>query len=133
MPNRENIRKWVDALRSGDYRQGRGALRSGYEPETSYCCLGVACDVSDVGGWSGNVYRTTDEYGHSSSASSVLPYEVADWLDIGTRDRSNPDLVDIAGDLIDAIAANDSLGWTFDDIADALERTYLRDNEPAQV
>lgn len=41
---------WVDALRSGKYVQGQGALiqeRAGY---AQYCCLGVACEValSDV-------------------------------------------------------------------------------------
>ena len=44
-------RKWIKLLRSGEYRQGRGALRRGDE----HCCLGVACiaigisPVSDVG------------------------------------------------------------------------------------
>lgn len=38
---RENIRKWVKALRSGKYQQIRGRLYDG----TGYCCLGVACDV----------------------------------------------------------------------------------------
>lgn len=34
---------WVDALRSGQYKQGTDAL---YTPETnSYCCLGVLCDL----------------------------------------------------------------------------------------
>ncbi len=37
----DNARKWVKALRSGRYRQGKKVLcRYGY-----YCCLGVACLV----------------------------------------------------------------------------------------
>ena len=39
--------KWVAALRSGKYKQGRGALRKG----DTFCCLGVACDLIDKDGW----------------------------------------------------------------------------------
>lgn len=41
MVNKENVKKFVDALRSGDFKQGRRALRSG----DSFCCLGVACEL----------------------------------------------------------------------------------------
>jgi len=41
--------KWVEALRSGMYEQGRSYLRSG----DSFCCLGVLCDVVDATKWSG--------------------------------------------------------------------------------
>lgn len=49
--NEENVRKWVAALRSGEYVQKRGTL-SGLvydHPDAvtssvmGYCCLGVAC------------------------------------------------------------------------------------------
>lgn len=33
--------KWITALRSGEYRQGRGSLRE----HDAYCCLGVLCDL----------------------------------------------------------------------------------------
>jgi hypothetical protein len=33
---------WLDALRSGEYRQGQGVLRS---EDNEYCCLGVLCDL----------------------------------------------------------------------------------------
>ena len=38
----ENRRRWVEALRSGEYAQGTHALR---ESHHNYCCLGVACDA----------------------------------------------------------------------------------------
>jgi hypothetical protein len=48
----ENRKKWVQALRSGKYRQGSGTLRRWVDgTETAYCCLGVACDVLDPNGW----------------------------------------------------------------------------------
>lgn len=34
--------KWVDALRSGKYKQGEGLLR---DKNDHYCCLGVLADV----------------------------------------------------------------------------------------
>lgn len=39
--------KWVKALRSGDYQQGEGVLRSG----DRFCCLGVLCDLVDSKAW----------------------------------------------------------------------------------
>ena len=39
---RVEIKKmWLDALRSGEYKQGQLALRT----EDSFCCLGVLCDL----------------------------------------------------------------------------------------
>ena len=33
--------KWINALRSGEYEQGRKSLRD----RNKYCCLGVLCDL----------------------------------------------------------------------------------------
>lgn len=41
--------KWIEALQSGKYAQGTGALRS--EDGEKFCCLGVLCDILDPGGW----------------------------------------------------------------------------------
>jgi hypothetical protein len=38
---REDIKRWIRALRSGDYKQGAGRLQS----TKGFCCLGVACDL----------------------------------------------------------------------------------------
>lgn len=42
-------KKWVEALRSGQYEQGTGALviedQTGTGVERRYCCLGVLCEV----------------------------------------------------------------------------------------
>jgi len=39
---------WIEALRSGKYEQGRNTLRSDLECTTTYCCLGVLCEVARV-------------------------------------------------------------------------------------
>jgi len=40
--NPEDKAKWVAALRSGQYTQGRGELKDYYG---CFCCLGVACEI----------------------------------------------------------------------------------------
>lgn len=42
----EDVTKWVEALRSGKYQQGKRALNK----DNKFCCLGVAFDVLD-GSW----------------------------------------------------------------------------------
>lgn len=54
--------KWVAALRSGEYTQGRGYL---YHPLTnSFCCLGVLCAVAGLGlGEIESLGKETDQEG----------------------------------------------------------------------
>lgn len=40
--------KWVEALRSGKYKQTTGNLKTSKEGECFYCCLGVLCEVMGV-------------------------------------------------------------------------------------
>lgn len=46
---KKEIKKlWLDALRSGKYKQTLGELRSGYDDEKKYCCLGVLTDICRI-------------------------------------------------------------------------------------
>lgn len=82
----ENTQALVDALRSGNYRQGQGQLRRKLVQADAqfdeYCCLGVACDISGVGSWQPQpesqdyVYEMPDGTGDSI----YLPRAVSDWL-----------------------------------------------------
>lgn len=38
-------KKWIKVLRSGKYKQTKGALRVEEDGKPSYCCLGVLCEV----------------------------------------------------------------------------------------
>jgi hypothetical protein len=40
--------KWIAALRSGEYKQGKGVLRT---TEDRFCCLGVLCNLIAPDGW----------------------------------------------------------------------------------
>ena len=44
--------KWLKALRSGKYKQGKGRLKSTKGKAVRYCCLGVLCDILDQKKWS---------------------------------------------------------------------------------
>jgi hypothetical protein len=113
------VQELVDALRSGDYEQGRSQLRFA----DKFCCLGVACDVAakhGLGEWQESMpsSRVFTFVGDDRS-DSVLPFFVRDWY--GFKDR-NPALVEYP-----AIFYNDSLGADFNQIADAFEEAYLND------
>lgn len=135
MANAETIKKWVAALRSGEFSQARGALRK----DEAFCCLGVACELyrreTGKGVWDPNTQedgiafeeRATDpealdRYDERERAINweQLPEFVANWLDT----TPNPDLEKENGQKTDAATMNDN-GYSFTEIADAIERTLL--------
>lgn len=125
MPNTENIAAWVAALRSGDYRQAKGYLRREIDQgKVGYCCLGVACDISGAGQWDGAAgFSDADSDDDEPDFSNTeLTSGVERWLGI---DSDNPDLNFGDRGWINAATANDDYEFTFDQIADAIERTYL--------
>ena len=44
--------KWIEALRSGQYQQITEGLHRVVNNCEGYCCLGVLCDISQLGSWS---------------------------------------------------------------------------------
>jgi hypothetical protein len=102
---------WINALRSGEYKQGKHYLRE----EDRFCCLGVLCDIAIKMGipleanmeFSGRfVYGKDTQY---------LPQVVQKWA--GLYDK-NP----IVSHLSNSLAQlNDHNDMTFEDIANAIE------------
>lgn len=44
--DREDVlKRWVEALRSGEYKQGQGHLKAINGEEVKHCCIGVLCEV----------------------------------------------------------------------------------------
>ena len=104
---KENRKKWVAALRSGEYKQTTNALRN----DKGFCCLGVACDISGLGGW--GFYNAEGEYPYSRyNALIYLPNIVRSWLGLHKNDGEY-DATSLTED-------NDA-GRTFQDIADIVE------------
>lgn len=50
--------KWVEALRSGKYKQATKVLRD--SQSGGFCCLGVLLDISDTGKWAHDHFVTDD-------------------------------------------------------------------------
>lgn len=78
--NPEIKEKWLTALRSGDYVQGKGCLcRVEEDGSKTYCCLGVLTDlyIQEMGlGWGRGV-----SYLHFDG-EAVLPPSVMNWSSV---------------------------------------------------
>lgn len=61
-------KQWIAALRSDQYKQGEGFLRS---KDKTFCCLGVACDLLGKDGW---VKGDNDEpFGYKDANLTAYP------------------------------------------------------------
>jgi hypothetical protein len=105
--NPEIKAKWLEALRSGKYKQAEGRLKV----NDTFCCLGVLCDISGLSKWDGDYYL---------NCVSVLPDEVAEWSGLGDK---SPNVKEASGRNRSLAGLNDD-GNSFKEIADLIER-YL--------
>lgn len=133
--NTENVAKWVQALRSGEYEQTQEVLaREPLAGESSFCCLGVACEVAIQDGL--DIERKVNVEGNVLYDTSVatLPDSVSRWLGVGLgyenvsvyTFNTNNDVVDShLGERVTVTLLNDRFGFSFEEIADALEKEYL--------
>jgi hypothetical protein len=87
-------KKWVEALRSGEYTQTQGHLKS----SEGFCCLGVLCEVNSI------KYIETDVFGDGPNSGAY----------IYIRDIVGSDASDTC------INLNDD-GKSFEEIADWIE------------
>lgn len=126
MPNKENLRKWVAALRSGEFAQGQGGLHfkaTDTKPER-YCCLGVACLIAEQEGLKINRPGVN---GYQWRNDGFLPSVVSDWL--GVEDGIRGSAVHLGGDDY-ATTLNDGQRLPFPQIADRIEQHYdLKDGD----
>jgi hypothetical protein len=95
--------KWISALRSGEYEQGKQALKLDH----TFCCLGVLCDIHSK--------ETGTEWkdGYYNESRSFLPRAVIYWAEL----EENPN---IYYNTMSLSSLNDS-GSTFLQIADLIE------------
>jgi hypothetical protein len=101
--------KWIKALRSGEYTQGRGALRSTTKNGTCYCCLGVLADIVDHDAW-------RDDQPWNGKTLSIWKNEQDATLEKSCEEvglsMSEQNLL---------MHLNDSRSYTFDEIGDFIE------------
>ena len=104
---------WVDALRSGEYTQGRRALQVNGE----FCCLGVLCDLAVKAG--ANVHVAYEEnFVTYDSCKGMPPLSVRAWAGISTDDG---DIVDDGDEVFGLLADRNDRGDTFALIAEIIE------------
>ena len=78
--------QWIKALRSGEYAQGVGYLKSGTGDNEAYCCLGVLCDLAVKAGADIGVYVDTDEeVWFFDTNGEVLPESVMEWSGLNSH------------------------------------------------
>lgn len=130
---KRRLRRFIAALRSGEYLQGFGELAN-RDLETDpwrYCCLGVACEVAIKDGLNLNVdERRYKKY--YNNEGGVLPEKVRAWYGLA---KADPYLFMDSTELHTASAFNDRFQLGFAEIAGAFEETFLpqtRKNEENQ-
>lgn len=108
----EDFNKWIQALRRGDYKQGKGSLNPS---PNHYCCLGVGCMVFIEEG-----FIIRDDVKQLIKGYYPNDYQVNSplWLngvDINFFRKTGTRLSEL----------NDDESATFDEIADLLELVYI--------
>lgn len=111
--------RWVEALRSGKFEQGRFKLSA----DGKFCCLGVLCELAVEDG----VIEKEETVPIGGSADqriavyagfdTALPWQVVKWAGLSRRDA----LVRDKGEPMTLAQANDHRDKTFDDIATLIE------------
>ena len=112
--------KWLEALRSGEFKQGQNVLRTA---EDGYCCLGVLCELAVREGVIGDPkFQIIDGSPSASGPSweydglSVYPSDqVYEWAGMSSI------LVELNGRLLSLDYLNDALRLPFSQIADLIE------------
>lgn len=107
-------KKWLEALRSGEYKQGQSYLHI----NSKFCCLGVLCDLhrkeTNQGDWSPHGSSNVFTY---LNISSTLPEEVQEWS--GMKNGYG-----YYTDGHDKLTSDNDNGKTFLEIADIIEKHF---------
>jgi hypothetical protein len=130
--NKNIAKKWVKALRSGKYKQGRGLLKQfDKHGEARHCCLGVLCELynQDMKKQKKKTLCVEDDLFTSpltnklvkSSAfddeCELLPTSVKNWAEL----RSNDGAV-FSGDKFLCLSEANDNGKRFTTIANIIEQ-----------
>jgi len=113
------MKKWVAGLRSGKYKQGRGALnRSG-----NLCCLGVLCEVLKAPKKTEDRYTTYNDAddGHYARRG-ILPESIMNKSGIKSCDGE----VSLPSGTVSLTVLNDERSRSFKQIAAFIERNWKK-------
>lgn len=131
--NKDRVRLFVDRLRSGEFKQGKGYLTTidKVSGEVTHCCLAVAIIVAEENGVNITSF-VDDEYDSNvslvrySDADTDDPSEIYHMLpsvrDFYGFNMLNPAIMSKSATLT---ALNDHHGKDFNEIASLIEEEYL--------
>ena len=111
--------RWVNALESGQYRQGFGQLHAvSVDGIEQFCCLGVLSNLAYLDGVVPRRFVDADSlqpgvYVYSRCNMASLPTEVVEWAGL---DATNP-VVTFGDDLRTLSSLNDHVALPFTEIA----------------
>ena len=76
------VKKWIEALESGEYKQGQQSLKNS---SLEYCCLGVLTDIyikeCNKGEWVDCKYQYKFKEGEIEEGIQLTP-EICEWVGI---------------------------------------------------
>lgn len=115
--------KWVKALRSGKYKQGRDRLRT---ENNKFCCLGVLCNLH-AQAHPGFAARQRKVASYDGSHATVGP-NVRGWAGLATSDgdfnRNEVEGLPRNWSTDSLIELNDVKLWNFERIATFIEKNW---------
>lgn len=115
--NAEVKEKWIEALTSGKYVQGKGRLK--VPEDNTYCCLGVLCDLYiQTNVVPEDVVKVWNDEGILFYVKGYPPEEVLKWAGLASRRDG-----DAIREWTKLATMNDACNNTFEEIAD-----YIKDN-----
>lgn len=125
LKNKELVKLWVEALRSGRYQQIKGVLRQSLANGYGHCCLGVLCEVVKP-------LMSDNELVYLEESLKINAYPpkivLKHLVDEGKRDIPIS-AVGLNEKLYAVYTLNDDLGMSFNEIADLLEQTHLKGDD----
>src|SRR6185437_10576766 len=81
---KEHRKLWIEALRSGKYKQGEQALHRVEDDTHKFCCLGVACEVAVKNGVEISVESDLYVYMYDKNAA-ILPKIVMSYYGLSSK------------------------------------------------
>lgn len=134
-------KEWMAALRSGEYEQGKEALRPAvvdeydddneplsFKPTNTFCCLGVLCDIlakKGRGVWVDDISGDGQLFRYKSSDASPSFHADLDTEATGLLPDAMAADLGISREVANNLARLNDNGEPFQVIADTIEREVL--------
>lgn len=119
--NTHNLKVWLNALRSGNFKQGVGTLaRRSSEGDMEFCCLGVGCVKADIKPKDVRASGVASYQGDYATMQAMPPAEFYRWLGFEQCRDGQGIYVERSGRYVEVATLNDE-GMSFAEIADLIE------------